>query len=49
MKVELKTEKSIRGVLEPAGAVVDVSDGVAEWLIERGDAAKVTKTKKASE
>jgi hypothetical protein len=46
MKVTLLKPKSIRGVLEKKGTVVDVSEGVAEWLIERGD-AETPKAKKS--
>ena len=46
MKVTLLKPKSIRGALEKKGATVDVSEGVAEWLIERGD-AEMPKAKKS--
>ena len=42
MKITLTREKLIRGALEKKGATVEVSDGVAEWLIERGDAVKAS-------
>jgi len=48
MKIKLKKDKSIRGQVEKAGTVVDVSDGVAQWLIERGDAEAVLPDKKES-
>ena len=47
MKVKLKKDHSIRGVVEPADTVVEISDGVAEDLIDRGIADKVTKPKPA--
>ena len=43
-KITLKREKLIRGELEKKGAVVEVNDGVADWLVERGD-AELTKAK----
>jgi len=46
-KITLKREKLIRGKLENKGASVEVNDGVADWLIERGD-AELTKPKKQS-
>lgn len=46
-KITLKREKFIGGVPEKKGATVEVNDGVADWLIERGD-AELTKAKKES-
>lgn len=47
MKIKLKNPKSIRGVLEKAGTIVEVGDLVGQSLIDSGDAEKSTpKTKK---
>jgi hypothetical protein len=46
VKVKLTTPKSIRGEQTPKDTVVDVSDGVAQWLIDRKEAVKVSKGKK---
>ena len=45
MKITLKKDHSIRGKIEPAESVVEVSDGVADDLIVRGVAEKVSKPK----
>ena len=37
-KITLKRDKFIAGVPENKGATVEVNAGVADWLIERGDA-----------
>jgi hypothetical protein len=47
MKVTLKTDKFIRGYLTAAGTTVDISDEVAQVLIDCGCATKDSvKTKK---
>ena len=40
MKVTLKKDHSIRGVIEKAETVVDIGEGVALDLIKRGIASK---------
>jgi len=47
MKIKLTQDHSIRGRIEKADTVVEVHDGVAEDLIKRGIAAKLSKPKKA--
>jgi hypothetical protein len=47
MKIKLTQDHSIRGCIEKADTVVEVHDGVAEDLIKRGIAAKLSKPKKA--
>lgn len=52
MQIKLKKAKSIRGVLEKAGTIVDVGDLTGQALIDSGDAESVAakpKKKKASE
>ena len=41
MKIKLLKDKFIRGEPCKKGATVDVSDGVAQWLIDRKDAEPV--------
>ena len=45
MKIKLEKDHSIRGEVEKAGTVVDVHDGVAQDLIDRGIASKPSKPK----
>lgn len=47
MKIKLTQDHSIRGRIEKADTVVEVHGGVAEDLIKRGIAAKLSKPKKA--
>jgi len=52
VQIKLKKAKSIRGVLEKAGTIVDVGDLTGQALIDSGDAESVAakpKKKKASE
>lgn len=48
MKVILKKDHSIRGKVEPADTIVDISEGVAQDLIDRGIASKPDKPKPAT-
>jgi len=49
VKITLKTDKFIRGGLTKSGTTVDISDEVAEILIEEGAAIKATaKAKKTN-
>lgn len=49
MKITLETDKFIRGVLTKSGTTVDISDEVAEILIDEGAATKATtKAKKTN-
>ena len=43
MKIKLTADHSIRGIIETAETVVDVSEGVALDLIKRGIADKIFK------
>ena len=43
IKIKLTCAKFIAGEPCKKGDIVEVSDGVAEWLIERGAAEKLTK------
>jgi len=45
MKVKLTQDHSIRGQVEKADTVVDISEGVALDLIKRGIAKKLSKPK----
>ena len=45
MKIKLKQDHSIRGVVEKKGTLHDVHDGVAKDLITRGIAEKPTAEK----
>jgi len=47
MKIILKKDHSIRGKVESADTVVDISEGVAQDLIDRGIAEKPAKPKPA--
>lgn len=49
MKIILKKDKFIRGILTEAETTVDISDEVAEILIDEGSATKASaKAKKTS-
>ena len=48
MKIKLNQDHSIRGVVEKSGAVVDISEGVAQDLIDRGIADKTSKASKTA-
>lgn len=48
MKIKLKKDHSIRGKVESADTVVDISEGVAQDLIDRGIAEKLSKPKPAA-
>ena len=45
MKVKLVKDHSIRGKVEKADTIVDISDGVALDLVKRGIAKKLSKPK----
>ena len=45
MKVKLIKDHSIRGTVESADTIVDIGEGVAQDLIERGIAQKPSKPK----
>ena len=45
MKIKLTQDHSIRGCIEKSDTIVDVHDGVANDLIKRGIAEKVSKPK----
>jgi len=45
MKIKLTQDHSIRGRIEKADTIVEVHDGVADDLIKRGIAAKLSKPK----
>lgn len=45
MKIKLEKDHSIKGEIEKAGAIVDVHDGVAQDLINRGIASKPSRPK----
>jgi len=48
MKIKLKQDHSIRGNVEPADSIVDINEGVADDLIKRGIAEKLSKPKAPS-
>jgi len=45
MKIKLKKDHSVLGKVEKTDAVVEVREGVAQDLIDRGIAEKVTTSK----
>ncbi len=47
MKIKLKQDHSILGEIRPADTVADISDGVAQDLIDRGIAEEISKPKPA--
>ena len=47
MKIKLLKDHSILGKIEKADTIVEISEGVANDLIQRGIAKKLSKAKKA--